>query len=88
MASTHDNDLRLEEMATGEQSGTWGTKTNTNLELIADAFGSGTENMGSDANTTITMADATADAVRALFLTDYISESLCNKRSNSCTEHS
>ena len=69
MASTHDNDLRLEEMATGEQSGTWGTKTNTNLELIADAFGSGTENMGSDANTTITMADATADAVRALFLT-------------------
>jgi hypothetical protein len=56
-------------MATGEQSGTWGTKTNTNLELIADAFGSGTENMGSDANTTITMADATADAVRALFLT-------------------
>ena len=69
MASTHDNDLRLEEMATGEQSGTWGTKTNTNLELIADAFGSGTENLGSDANTTITMADATADAVRALFLT-------------------
>ena len=69
MASTHDNDLRLEEMATGEQSGTWGTKTNTNLELIADAFGSGTENLGSDANATITMADATADAVRALFLT-------------------
>ena len=69
MASTHDNDLRLEEMATGEQSGTWGTKTNTNLELIADAFGSGTENLSSDANTTITMADATADAVRALFLT-------------------
>jgi hypothetical protein len=56
-------------MVTGEQSGTWGTKTNTNLELIADAFGSGTENLGSDANTTITMADATADAVRALFLT-------------------
>jgi len=69
MASTHDNDLRLEEMATGEQSGTWGTKTNTNLELIADSFGSGTENIGSDANITITMADGTADAVRALFLT-------------------
>jgi|TARA_X000001382_G_scaffold129945_1_gene123287 hypothetical protein len=69
MASTHDNDLRLEEMATGEQSGTWGTKTNTNLELIADSFGSGTENMSSDANTTITMADGTADAVRSLFLT-------------------
>ena len=43
MASTYENDLRLEEMATGENSGSWGTKTNTNLELIADAFGYGTE---------------------------------------------
>ena len=34
MASTFVNDLRLEEMATGENSGTWGTKTNDNLKLI------------------------------------------------------
>jgi hypothetical protein len=33
MASTYENDLRLEEMATGENSGSWGTKTNTNLEI-------------------------------------------------------
>ena len=39
MASTYVNDLRLEEIATGEQSGTWGNTTNTNLELIAEAFG-------------------------------------------------
>ena len=43
MASTFVNDLRLEEMATGENSGTWGTKTNTNLELIGEALGFGTE---------------------------------------------
>jgi hypothetical protein len=37
MASTYVNDLRLNEMATGDASGTWGTVTNTNLELIAVA---------------------------------------------------
>jgi hypothetical protein len=43
MASTYVNDLRLNEMATGDGSGTWGTTTNTNLELIAEAFSYGTE---------------------------------------------
>jgi hypothetical protein len=43
MASTYVNDLRLNEMATGDGSGTWGTTTNTNLELIAEAWGSGSE---------------------------------------------
>jgi hypothetical protein len=33
MASTYSSDLKLELMATGENAGTWGTKTNTNLEL-------------------------------------------------------
>ena len=68
MTSTFVNNLRLEEMATGEQSGSWGTKTNTNLELIGEALGMGTENLASDANTTITMADATSDGVRAIYL--------------------
>ena len=67
MASSYVNNLRLEEMATGEKSGTWGTITNTNLELIGQAFGYGTETIG-DADTTITMADATTDGVRALYL--------------------
>ena len=35
MASTFVNDLRLNEMATGDESGNWGNVTNTNLELIA-----------------------------------------------------
>ena len=35
--STYVNNLRLEEIGTGERSGTWGTATNTNLELIGEA---------------------------------------------------
>lgn len=68
MTTAYTNDLRLAEMATGENAGTWGTTTNTNLELIAEAFGYGTENMGSDANTTITMSDGATDAVRSIYL--------------------
>ena len=37
------NNLRLKEIATGDESGTWGTSTNTNLELIGEALGFGTE---------------------------------------------
>ena len=66
MASTYVNNLRLQEMTTGEKSGTWGTITNTNLELIGEALASGTENLGSDADATITMADGVADGIRSL----------------------
>jgi hypothetical protein len=66
--ATYVNNLRLKEITTGDESGTWGTSTNTNLELIADAFGYSTESMASDADTTITMADGAADGVRALYL--------------------
>ena len=38
MASTFSTDLKLELMATGENAGTWGTKTNTNLNLIQQAI--------------------------------------------------
>ena len=51
MASTYVNDLRLEEIGSGEQSTTWGTTTNTNLELIAEAFGYATEAITEDADT-------------------------------------
>jgi len=69
MASTYINDLRLEEIADGEQSGTWGATTNTNLELIGDAFGFGTEAITDNANThTSTIADGAADAARAMYL--------------------
>ena len=56
-------------MNTGEQSGQWGTKTNTNLELIGEALGFGTEAITTNADTHATaVADATSDAGRAMFI--------------------
>jgi len=66
--ASYGNDLRLKEITTGDETGTWGTSTNANLGLIADAFGYGTKQMAADADETFTMPDATADATRALYL--------------------
>ena len=69
MASAYTNDLRLEEIATGEQSGTWGDTTNTNLELIAEALGFGTEAITTNADThTTTVADGATDPGRAIYI--------------------
>ena len=69
MASTYVNDLRLNEMATGDASGTWGTVTNTNLELIGEALGFGTEAITTNADThTTTVADGATDPGRAMYL--------------------
>tara|TARA_R110002020_G_scaffold10180_4_gene39324 strand:+ start:834 stop:2084 length:1251 start_codon:yes stop_codon:yes gene_type:complete len=66
--ATYVNNLRLKEIATGDESGTWGTSTNTNLELIADALGYATEAVfDSDANKTTTVANGAADAARAMY---------------------
>jgi len=69
MASVYTNDLRLEEIGSGEQSGTWGDTTNTNLELIAEAFSFGTEAITTNADThTTTIADGASDPGRSMFL--------------------
>ena len=68
MASTYVNDLRLEEIGTGDQSGSWGTTTNTNLELIAEAFSYGSEAIANASTHTITVADGTSDEARSLYL--------------------
>jgi len=69
MASTYVNDLRLNEMATGDASGTWGTVTNTNLELIGEALGYGTEGITTNADThTTTVADGATDPGRAMYI--------------------
>jgi hypothetical protein len=66
--ATYVNDLRLTELATGEGSGTWGTTTNTNLELIGEALGYATQQaFGSDADTTTTVADGVSDPARAMY---------------------
>ena len=66
--ATYVNNLRLKEIATGAESGTWGTSTNTNLELITDAMGYGVKAMAADANETFTMADGSADTLRSMFI--------------------
>ena len=69
MASTFDNNLRLREMGTGDESGTWGNRTNENLELIGEALGYGTEAIttNADVHTTTVSNGATAPG-RAMYL--------------------
>jgi hypothetical protein len=67
--ATYVNDLRLKEITTGDESGTWGTSTNTNLELIAEAFSYGTEVITTNADThTTTIADGSTDPGRSMYL--------------------
>ena len=67
--ATYVNDLRLKEITTGDESGTWGTSTNTNLELIAEAFSFGTEAITTNADThTTTIADGSTDPGRSIYL--------------------
>jgi hypothetical protein len=67
--ATYVNNLRLKEIATGDESGTWGTSTNTNLELIGEALGFGTEAITTNADThTTTIADGSADEGRAMYI--------------------
>jgi len=68
MASTYVNDLRLEEIASGEQSTSWGATTNTNLELIGEAFGYGTRAIADASTDNITIADGASDADRSMYL--------------------
>ena len=66
--ATYVNDLRLKEIATGDEAGTWGTSTNTNLELIGEALGFGTQDcFSSDADATTTVADGSTDPARAIY---------------------
>ena len=67
--ATYVNDLRLKEIANGDESGTWGTSTNTNLELIGEALGYGTEAITTNADThTSTVADGSTDPARAMYI--------------------
>ena len=67
--ATYVNNLRLKEITTGDESGTWGTSTNTNLELLGEALGFGTEAITTNANThATTVADGSSDAGRAVYI--------------------
>ena len=68
MASSYVNNLRLTEIATGEEAGNWGTITNTNLELIGQALGYGTRAIADASTDNITIADGSSDSDRAMYL--------------------
>jgi len=64
MASTFSSDLKLELMATGENAGTWGTKTNTNLNLVQQAVAGYEAISAASADVTLAMSDATISNAR------------------------
>jgi sarcosine oxidase gamma subunit len=66
MASTFSTDLKLELMATGENAGTWGDKTNTNLNLVQQAIAGYQEvSIAGGAQTTaLVMSDAALSNAR------------------------
>jgi hypothetical protein len=64
MASSFSTDLKLELMVTGENSGTWGDKTNTNLNLLQQAIAGYQSIALTSTNTTLVMTDATISDAR------------------------
>jgi hypothetical protein len=66
MASTFSTDLKLELMATGENAGTWGDKTNTNLNLVQQAIAGYQEVSiaGGVQTTTLVMSEAALSNAR------------------------
>ena len=86
--ATYVNNLRLKEITTGDEDGTWGTSTNLNLELVGEGLGYGTQEVAADSNETFTMADGATDGVRAMYLKFTTAGALTATRTqtgNSCT---
>jgi len=69
MASTFSTDLKLELMQTGENAGTWGTKTNTNLNLIQQAIaGFEQVTISSGGTTALVMSNASLSNARNMII--------------------
>lgn len=72
MASTYSTNLALELIGTGDQSGTWGTTTNTNLGTLIEQSISGVVTQaitdGASANTTITIPNGATGVARNMFI--------------------
>lgn len=65
MPSTYSSKLRLELIGAGEQSGTWGTTTNTNLgTLLEQAIAGVSAVVMTDANYTLTSSNGSSDEAR------------------------
>jgi len=69
MPSTYSTDLKLELMVTGENAGTWGEKTNTNLNLVQQAI-AGVQSIDVGASdVTLVMSNAALSNARNMVLT-------------------
>lgn len=68
MASTYSDQLRIELIANGEASNTWGTKTNTNLELIESAISGMVTIATTGGDTTLTTVSGGDDQARHAIL--------------------
>ena len=80
MASTYSTDLRLELIGSGDQAGTWGTTTNTNLGTLLEQAVAGvsggpyvsgtypTVNFPTDADITLTANNGSVDQSRSAVL--------------------
>ncbi len=69
MASTYSDRLRIELIGTGDQSGTWGITTNTNLGTIIEEAIAGLASITmTDANYTLSVVDGGTDEARQMMI--------------------
>ena len=68
MASSYSNSLKIQLMANGEDSGTWGTNTNTNWNLIEQAVSGIVTIPMSNANYTMSNLNGVSDEARNMVL--------------------
>ena len=70
MASTYSSNLGIELIGTGDQSGTWGSTTNTNLGTLIEQAISGyaTQAVTTGADTTITIPNGSSGVARNMYI--------------------
>jgi hypothetical protein len=68
MASSYSTDLKIELMVTGENSGTWGDKTNTNLNLVQQSVVGYQEIDVASSDVTLAMTDGALSNARNMTL--------------------
>jgi len=68
MASTYTTSLKIQQIANGDQSGVWGTTTNTNWNLIEQAVAGVQSIVMSNADYTLTNLNGVSDEARNMVL--------------------
>lgn len=62
------SNLGIKLIGTGEESGTWGTSTNTNMELVDQAISGYISHALADANATLAIADGSSSVARNKYI--------------------